>query len=313
MKQFNSLSSRKKAIRSVGLAVIAAAGAAALWINKAPVTAEAAENGSAHPMYCLYSMDANEYFYTGDENEKDQLKQNGWDLKGIGWYAPEVSSTPVFRLFNSETGSHYFTDSTVKRDYLVGEGWNNEGIAWYSSDDQEVAVYHKFNPNSEETTYKYAVMQEEYDEQANEAVWQVGEIAWYGVQADPDQVAEDQAWVAEEIREEKEAETNQDGPLSSENKVDLTGAKDLGNFYLTAYYNPWGTTTASGAPTVANHTIAQNSLPFGSRVYIEGLGIYTVEDRGAASHGSHWIDVYYNTVAECYSLPVLNARVYLLP
>lgn len=304
-----------------------AVGVISLSLNIAPVRADAAglDGEDSQAMYCLYCPESGEYFYTADKNEKDSLKQDGWEYKGIGWYAPLSSGTPVFRMYNPEADTHYFTASMVKRDYLVGEGWTNEGIGWYSSDGQEVPVYHQYSSEQEENSYRYAIIRQEDDGEdqdrtgtdqeakEDETEWENGEIVWYGVHVDPDRMARDKKEAEEEISKDQESRNTQgaDGGTSAE--IDLTGAKDLGDFYLTAYCNPWGNPTASGAPTVANHTIAQNSLPFGSRVYIEGLGVYTVEDRGAASNGSHWIDVYCNTEQECYSLPVRNARVYLLP
>ena len=87
----------------------------------------------------------------------------------------------------------------------------------------------------------------------------------------------------------------------------------LGEFKLTAYCSCeaccgyWATVrekdeygneivdTASGALARANHTIAVDTavLPFGTEVYIYGLGWYTAEDTGSAVKGKH-IDIYYD-------------------
>ena len=87
----------------------------------------------------------------------------------------------------------------------------------------------------------------------------------------------------------------------------------MGQFKLTAYCSCeiccgyWATVrekdeygneivdTASGALAKANHTIAVDTsvLPFGTEVYIVGLGWYTAEDTGSAVKGKH-IDVYYD-------------------
>jgi len=52
-------------------------------------------------------------------------------------------------------------------------------------------------------------------------------------------------------------------------------------------------TFASGRP-VYNGGVACNILPLGTELYIEGLGVYTVEDRGAKSlfDNKQHIDVY---------------------
>ena len=58
-----------------------------------------------------------------------------------------------------------------------------------------------------------------------------------------------------------------------------------------------GGPTASGVMPTVNHTVAVSSdIPFGTRVYIEGLGYYTVEDRGV---GRGCVDVFCNNHEEC--------------
>lgn len=58
----------------------------------------------------------------------------------------------------------------------------------------------------------------------------------------------------------------------------------------------WGRQTQSGRKAKANHTIATDLsvLPMYTDVYIEGMGEYTVEDRGGGVKGRH-IDVFSNT------------------
>lgn len=58
--------------------------------------------------------------------------------------------------------------------------------------------------------------------------------------------------------------------------------------------------TASGITAQVGRTIAMcDDFPFGTRIYIEGLGEYVVEDRGV---GRCVVDVYCNTHEECYAL-----------
>lgn len=73
----------------------------------------------------------------------------------------------------------------------------------------------------------------------------------------------------------------------------------LGKYKTTGYCNcrkccgKWaGGKTASGAYPTAGRTVACGSLPFGTEILIEGMGQYTVEDRGVT--GKH-IDVYYGS------------------
>jgi 3D (Asp-Asp-Asp) domain-containing protein len=54
--------------------------------------------------------------------------------------------------------------------------------------------------------------------------------------------------------------------------------------------------TASGTKATAGRTIAApESIPFGTKVYIEGIGTRVVEDRGGAIADGH-IDVFVNDV-----------------
>lgn len=64
-----------------------------------------------------------------------------------------------------------------------------------------------------------------------------------------------------------------------------------------------GKVTKSGKPPIVEHTIAADLsvIPMYTEVYIEGLGIYTVEDIGGGVNGNH-IDVYCNNHEECYDI-----------
>lgn len=57
--------------------------------------------------------------------------------------------------------------------------------------------------------------------------------------------------------------------------------------------------TACGAVAQANHTVAASPVyPFGTVLYIEGMGYYTVEDRFGGSVGSNRADIFFNTHEE---------------
>ena len=57
--------------------------------------------------------------------------------------------------------------------------------------------------------------------------------------------------------------------------------------------------TASGVTVTIGKTIAMHSIPFGTEVLIDGLGIYTVEDRGV-SEG--YIDIALASHSDCYQI-----------
>ena len=80
---------------------------------------------------------------------------------------------------------------------------------------------------------------------------------------------------------------------------------------LTAY--EWtGAPCANGAFPTVGYTVACNSLPLGTRVYVEGIGERVVEDRGASWHSSNWMDIYLGDVSACDQFGVREADVYVL-
>ena len=91
--------------------------------------------------------------------------------------------------------------------------------------------------------------------------------------------------------------------------------QDLGTWTITAYCNDGQ--SASGSPNVVGKTCACNCLPFGSVIEIEGMGTWTVTDRGASSgqwawHNSNWADIYLANNSECNNWGVQKRHVYLV-
>ena len=60
------------------------------------------------------------------------------------------------------------------------------------------------------------------------------------------------------------------------------------------------------------YTGANNVLPLGTKVYIEGIGYRTVEDRGASWHQRNWFDEYLHDPAACDVFGVQWHDVYLV-
>lgn len=67
--------------------------------------------------------------------------------------------------------------------------------------------------------------------------------------------------------------------------------------------------TASGTKATPGRTIAMKGYPYGTRVYIEGVGYRTVEDTGGFSYNS--IDILCNNHTECYAITGYR-KVYLV-
>lgn len=85
----------------------------------------------------------------------------------------------------------------------------------------------------------------------------------------------------------------------------------LGTFEMTAY--EWtGNPCANGNYPEVGYTVACNSLPLGTRVYIEGVGYRVVEDRGAEWHSYNWMDLYLGDVSACYEWGIRSVEVYIV-
>jgi 3D (Asp-Asp-Asp) domain-containing protein len=83
----------------------------------------------------------------------------------------------------------------------------------------------------------------------------------------------------------------------------------LGYYTLTAY--EWtGNPCANGNYPTEGYTVACNSLPLGTRIYIEGYGEYVVEDRGGMSDSV--IDIYLGDYDTCIQFGVQGANVYIV-
>lgn len=92
-----------------------------------------------------------------------------------------------------------------------------------------------------------------------------------------------------------------DGYLSAEflSYTDpLESYEYLGNWLTTAYTHS-GYACANGEYPEAYYTVACNSLPLGTEIYIEGIGFRTVEDRGPSSMPYEWLDIFMDGYTEC--------------
>lgn len=88
------------------------------------------------------------------------------------------------------------------------------------------------------------------------------------------------------------------------------GMTYLGDYQLTAY--EWtGNPCANGNYPTEGLTIASNTLPLGTRVYIEGIGERTVEDTGGMP--GNVIDIYMGDPGTCVQFGRQSGAVYIIP
>lgn len=87
------------------------------------------------------------------------------------------------------------------------------------------------------------------------------------------------------------------------------GMTYLGDYQLTAY--EWtGNPCANGNYPTEGYTIASNTLPIGTRVYIEGIGERTVEDTGGMA--GNVIDIYMGDPSTCVQFGRQSGAVYVI-
>jgi len=86
----------------------------------------------------------------------------------------------------------------------------------------------------------------------------------------------------------------------------------MGEWRITAYYET-GFATASGTYPEIGTTVAHNNLPFGTQIYVDGLGFWTVQDRGPSYLGSEWCDLYLGDYSECVRFGEQYRSVWIVP
>ena len=90
----------------------------------------------------------------------------------------------------------------------------------------------------------------------------------------------------------------EDGYISTDYIGDEDPLELIGTWRVTAYAYT-GSACANGEMPETGRTIAHNSLPFGTKVYIEDIGVREVMDRGPAYLGTEWCDLYLGNTSEC--------------
>ena len=97
--------------------------------------------------------------------------------------------------------------------------------------------------------------------------------------------------------------------LSEDNPLD--DCQNLGSWLLTAY--GWtGNRCADGSWPEVGWSVATNSLPLGSMVYISGYGVKKITDRGPSNMPSFWLDVYLGDEQTCIDFGEKYSEVFLL-
>lgn len=128
-------------------------------------------------------------------------------------------------------------------------------------------------------------------------------------------LADEEPLLVEEVPAEEVIEQNIVNPTIFDNEesatteeVETPGLVYIGDYRVTAY--EWtGNPCANGNYPSEGYTVACNDLPFGTEVYIDGVGWRVVEDRGGGGEG--WMDLYLGDVSACYEWGVQYRSVYV--
>lgn len=104
--------------------------------------------------------------------------------------------------------------------------------------------------------------------------------------------------------------------INSEDSSDINDKEEavpskvyIGTYELTAYIAT-GNPCASGVYPTVNHTVACNSLPMGTKIYIEGLGEFVVEDTGGMA--DNVIDIFVSDYTTAINFGRQIGEVYII-
>ena len=129
-------------------------------------------------MLRMYNPYSGEHFYTGSEEEKDNLVAAGWHYEGVAFTFPANTGAPVYRLYDPVTGEHLYTMDEEEKATLEAAGWNYEGIAFNSAYDTEAVQHRLHNPYATVGAYHFTFSEEEMQNLIN-AGWEYQGIGWY--------------------------------------------------------------------------------------------------------------------------------------
>ena len=130
----------------------------------------------------MYNPNSGEHFYTGSQEEVQNLIDAGWNFEGPGFITPTVG-IPIYRLYSEEHGDHFYTTDETERDNLIAEDWKYEDVAFPSAASGK-AIYRLYNPNAynnnESGAHHFTADWDEVTKLAN-AGWIYEGIAWYSL------------------------------------------------------------------------------------------------------------------------------------
>lgn len=145
--------------------------------------------------------------------------------------------------------------------------------------------------------------------QSQEAAEETPEEDEWLAEPSEEEVIDTEVYIEETAEEYFEEDIEEGIEMTDESEDD--GWIYMGAYQITAYEET-GNPCANGNYPTIGYTAACNSLPFGTTVYIEGIGYRVIEDRGAEWHSDQWIDVYMGYVWDCNQFGVQYLDVWIV-
>lgn len=147
--------------------------------NLCGIHREETEKRTVMHMLRMYDPNSGEHFYTGSEEEKDNLVAAGWNYEGVGFTFSMTTGAPVYRLYDRHnTFEHLYTMDEDEKEMLIALGWELEGVAFNSAYDTEVPQFRLHNPNETRGAYHFTSSTEERD-MLIAAGWEYQGIGFY--------------------------------------------------------------------------------------------------------------------------------------
>lgn len=175
-------------------------------------------------------------------------------------------------------------------------------------DEKEIKEPKNENLSLAEEPEPEEIAEEDYQEEPEYYEEESEEIEYYEEEPEEETMPEHMQIAAQELQAETDAIIADAEANTMTEEGELTY---IGTYQITAY--EWtGDPCANGNYPALGYTVACNSLPFGTTVYIDGVGYRVVEDRGADWHSDQWIDLYLGDVDSCFNFGVQYLDVYIV-
>ena len=80
----------------------------------------------------MYNLNIDNYYYTINKDESNDLVKNGWENEGIAFYSSNNPLIGIYREYNpnSKSGGYHYTADENEDKQLGSLGWKREGVVF---------------------------------------------------------------------------------------------------------------------------------------------------------------------------------------